>query len=121
MNSKGKPVVSLQTLLAFLNKLMCFILDNYTIIVCEILYVKYSGKRLENGAKYMKERYREIHSIKHGSEQNIEWAAYIRGYRNREKTRCDTLFFNVEFRGIGYFCQSFCRQLAVLDYGQDIG
>ncbi len=69
----------------------------------------------------MKERYREIHSGKYGSEQNIELVAYIRGYCNREKTRCDTLFFNVEFRGIGYFCQSFCRQLAVLDYGQDIG
>lgn len=34
MNSKGKPVVSLQILLAFLNKLMCLILDNHTIIVC---------------------------------------------------------------------------------------
>lgn len=81
----------------------------------------YSGNRLESRVKYMKERYREVHSGKHGSEQDIELAAYIRGYRNREKTRCGTLFFNVEFRGIAYLCQSFCRQFAVPDYGQGIG
>ena len=69
----------------------------------------------------MKERYREVHSGKHGSEQNIELAAYIRGYRNREKTRCGTLFFNVEFRGIVCVYQVYCLLSAVLDYGQDIG
>lgn len=84
------------------------------------LCVKYSRKRLRNGVRYMEERNRGIHGIKYKVVQNIN-PAHIRGYRNREKTRCGTLFFNVEFRGIGYFCQSFCRQLAVLDYGQDIG
>ncbi len=68
----------------------------------------------------MEERNRGIHGIKYKVVQNIN-PAHIRGYRNREKTRCGTLFFNVEFRGIAYLCQSFCRQFAVSDYGQGIG
>lgn len=63
---------------------------------------------IENGVRYMKKRNRGIHGIKYKTVRNIN-PAYIRGYRNKEKTCCGTLFFNVEFRGIAYFCQSFCR------------
>ena len=33
----------------------------------------------------MKEKYRKIHSIKHGGNQNIEISTHIRVYRNRGK------------------------------------
>ena len=68
----------------------------------------------------MEERNRGIHGIKYKVVQNIN-PTHIRGYRNREKTRCGTLFFNVEFRGIVCFYQVYCLLSAVLDYGQDIG
>lgn len=54
----------------------------------------------------MKERYKKIHSIKHGAEQNIGIATHIRVCRNGgQRLRCGTLFlFDVEFRGIiGFF------------------
>ena len=73
------------------------------------------------GVKYMKKQYNKIHSIKYKRKQNKGFVAYIRGYRNREKTRCGTLFFNVEFRGIAYFYQVFCQQIVAPDCGQNIG
>jgi hypothetical protein len=84
------------------------------------LCVEYSRKRLESGARYMEKRNRRIHGIKYKTVRNKN-LAHIRGYRNREKTCCGTLFFYVEFRGIGYFFQSFCQQVVVLNCGQDTG
>lgn len=58
----------------------------------------------------MEERNRGIHGIKYKVVQNIN-PAHIRGYRNREKTRCGTLFLMSNLEGLGIFVNLFVSRL----------